>query len=364
MPNFPFQRAKPLGYALYEVLTSAQANTIDQNAAQAADGLVWTDVAAFRNWSAPQTLANSALTAVHIADADSWVVFGVSATNPAGYLLNGSSGVFQAMSATTSATALTIRKRAADYNPSSGVALFGGLPGASSNKKYVRYSMVAPLNPTMATIASSQTNTNAVTCIKWAATPGLWIAGHDGSGVVETSPDGLTFTSRTVPNIDPRISMAVGPAGVVISANVNVNKVIHSTDGINWFERTLPATRIWRSVVYVPLLGKYVALCDTFDAIAYSTDAINWSNQAFTLPPNLSSISPNDAPTVGFGRTIFTMARQTAGANTGLYSQDGGATWTYSGTFPTSSSGCLATSGKQLAYGDGTSLYLTFGGGF
>lgn len=366
MPNYPFQRAKPAGWALYEPLTSAQANQIDANAAQAADGLVWTDVAAFRNWTAPQTLANSVFSAIHLSNADTWVAMGVAATLPLNYPLFGSSGQFLTGTATTSATALTPRKRAAGYNPVGSVALFGGSPGASSNKKYVRVVGSVAGAASMATVASSQTNTGAVDCLAWAPTLGLWIAGLDptSNGIVETSPDALTFTARAVPNTDPRCDIAVGPAGVVITANVLTNKVIHSTNGINWFERTLPgATQIWKNVVYVPLLDKYVAIATGFAAIAFSSDAINWTAQSFTAPIN-ASFTANDGMAVAFGRTIFAITRHVLFGNIGLLSQDGGASWTYAASFPTSSNSFLATSGKQILYGDGTSIYLSFGGGF
>lgn len=371
MPNYPFQRAKALGYALFENFPSAHANIIDANAAQAADGLVWTDVAAFRNFSAAQVLANTAYAAVYNTNTKTWVVMTVAATLPRAFVRFGGTGLFVDGGATTSSAALTPRKRAADFNPAGNVALFGGVPGASSNKKYVRC-ISAVTQGSMASPLSTQTNTSGVNCIKWVPSLGLWIAGHDGTGaglaagLVETSPDAITFTSRTTPNQEGRASIAVGPAGVVISSETFSTKVIHSTNGINWFERTMPgAAQQWINVVYVPLLGKYVAISADFTAVAYSTDAINWSAQPFTTPANWSNLSVN-GQAVAFGRTIFVIGGYGAStANVGVYSQDGGASWSWGATFPYSATNSyLAGSDNQLLYGDGTSVYLSIASGF
>lgn len=370
MPAYPFQRAKPLGWSVNEKVTSAQLNQIDQNAAQGADGLVWTDVAAFRNFGSPQTLSNSGFSAVYMSTVKTWALMGVSATLPLLYQLYGASGQFVVMPATTNGTALTPRKRAADFNPTSGIALFGGLPGASSNKKYVRnFAGNIILGASMnAPIQSSQTNTGAVNCLKWVPAIGLWVAGLDSvsNGIVETSPDGITFTARAVPNIDSRVAIATGPAGTVISADVLTTKVIHSTNGINWFERTLPgATEIWKNVVYVPLLNKYIALNNGITRIAYSTDAVNWFDQPITVGANLTGLSATDSHVVAFGRTMFATPRITAaGPTLGIYSQDGGANWSIASTFPGSNTGYLGVSDSQLLYGDGTAVYLSMGGGF
>lgn len=364
MPNFPFTRAKPLGFSLFEVFTSSQANTIDQNAAQAADGLVWTDVAQFRNWSAPQT-QTGIVSFGYNATEDVWWSVLVSGGNPAVQYMLGAGGQFQ--SGPAAGTSLTVRKRAFAYRPTGNVMIWGGLPGASSNRKFLQstgsgFSTV--------TAASSQTNTTAVCCMGYFPTADFIIAGHEGTGVVETSPDGVTFTSRTVPNANARLSMAIGPVngaagGVVISSSVSTTQVIHSVDGINWAARTLTASKIWH-MTYVPLLGKYVAIADDLSTVNFSLDGITWSNQPFTLPTNLLPINAgNDLPAVAHGRTVFIVVNRASGSGTNciIYSQDGGATWKYAASFG-NGGGILVTNGKQLFYGTGGAALWSLGGGF
>jgi hypothetical protein len=371
MPNFPFQRAKALGYALFENFPSAHANIIDANAAQAADGLVWTDVAAFRNWGLSQTVANTGNGLFYNSVEGIWVAVGVFSSNPICRYLAGASGVFRNSSAVSSPSNMTVRKRACDFNPAANVSLMGGLPAASSNKKYMIGT--APGLFTMASTASSQTNTNAVGCLKWFAAAGLWVAGHEGNGAIETSPDGITFTNRTTPNTNPRACLAVGPVngangGLVMTSTSSTNKLVHSVDGINWVERTLPATKVWNNVVYVPLLGLYVAMADGMSgtAVASSVDAITWSSVAFSLPTSFTPQVGRDGMAVAFGRTIYLMCATPDGGSciTGIYSQDGGLSWKYSATFPDSVVGVLAANGNQLVYSDGTSIYMTIGAGF
>jgi hypothetical protein len=364
MPTFPFQRAKPLGWSLFEALTSAQMSQVDSNAAQAADGLVWTDVAAHRNWSAPQSLTGI-LTFGYNSTEDVWVAVGVSAGNPQVWYMLGAGGQFQTGPA--AGTSLTVRRRAFAYRPANNCMIWGGLPGASSNRKFLQSTGIG-FGTTVA--ASSQTNTTAVCCMGYFSAADLIIAGHEGTGVVETSPDGVTFTSRTVPNANARLSMAIGPVngsagGVVISSSVSTNKVIHSTDGINWAERTLTASKIW-NVAYVPLLARYIAVADDLTTINFSLDGITWSNQAFTLPTNLLPINAgNDLPVVAHGRTIFVVCNRASGSgtNTIIYSQDGGATWKYAASFGNAGGG-LMTNGRQLFYASGSSVFWSVGGGF
>jgi hypothetical protein len=375
MPNFPFQRAKPLGWSLFEVLTSAQMNIADANAAQAADGLVWTDVAQFRNWGQPQTRTNTVKTGFYNSVSGVWTAMGIFSGAPSAAIMTGASGNLTSI-VTSFSSNLTARARAADYNPIADVGLIGGLPSASSAKKYVIFPTAFTSNMNF---SSSQTNTTAVACIKWVswanAGAGMWISGHEGTGVVETSPAGTVWTSRTVPNANARSSCAYSPSSIVITSSVQTDKVIQSSDGITWTERTMPSVQTWSNVVWIPLLGKFMAIANSttglgssgFSAVAVSIDGITWVDQPFTLPANIGSI--NFAPelmAVAFGRTVFTMVSLSFISGMAMiYSQDGGLTWKYAaGLFPSSAEACLLSNGKQMLYGDGTSYYTTIGGGF
>ena len=365
MPNFPFQRAKPLGYALFENFPSAHANIIDANAAQAADGMVWTDVAAIRNWSEPFAIANTGHAFCYVSHDDTWWTFGSSGGNPTVAKRFGGGGVWSSSTAPGAGVGLSVRSRAVAFNPILNVMVAAGLPGSSSNQKFRRYNAVTGAW----TISnSSQTNTNAVTAL--AATPSLgavqFVAAHFGSGVVETSADGTTWTQRTVPNAQDRSSIAIGPAGVVITSTTSTNKVLHSIDGINWFERTMPSATNWWNVVYVPLLGKFVAIADAIGSVATSVDGVNWVTQPRTLPNSIGSLDAfTEAMAVSFGRTIIIQASN-GFFNFILYSQDAGATWKYAASYPWSNpQGGLATNGYQTIYSyTGVGIVSSIAGGY
>src|SRR5687767_5339765 len=82
--TYPFQRANPLGYALFEELPSSHITRIDENAAAAADGRQWTDLAQLVNLPFTFTHASGGRCLTHHPILDCWLTFGVSAGNPVG----------------------------------------------------------------------------------------------------------------------------------------------------------------------------------------------------------------------------------------------------------------------------------------
>lgn len=365
MPNFPFTRAKPLGWSLFEVFTSAQANAVDANAAQAADGLIWTDAAQFRNWSGPAyTVAQAGMFNVYSAVNDTWWVGTISAGSLSTSRMHGASGGFIGGVSSPTAGITAVRQRAAVFDPLNNFLVVGCIPSASSNVKYRRASMTAVASFTATN--STQTNTSGPKCMVWAGSPiNMIISGHETTGVVETSSDGgATWTNRTVPNADSRLSAAWGTPGICITSDTAQARLIHSTDGINWNQRTLPASKIW-NVVWVPLLAKFLAIADDLSAIASSTDGITWTSiGAISLPPYLGSIlSSFDNNFVAFGRTVFGVVLS---SNTYIiYSQDGGTTWKIAcSPTGTGSVGQLNGNGRQLMYTISTFVQWSIGGGF
>lgn len=368
MPNYPFTRAKPLGWAIFEILTSAQMNAVDSNAAQAADGLVWTDVAQFRNWTPMVAVSQSGSALLYSSFSDIWYAIGVSGGALTNAIMWGGGGVFVAGPSSPVNGITSIAARAAVYDSVNNQLVVGVTPTASSNQKYRR----ATGNGTASWGAgtSSATNTNGVACIGFSQPLGMLVAGHLVSGLVETSVDGgLTWTARTTPNADVRQSIATGTGpsnpGIVITTSAVQNRLIHSTDGINWAQRSLPAAaKYWQNVVWVPLRGEFVAITENLDDVAYSTDGITWTTRARTLPPGIAFGSVTDVKLVAFGRTIFGVLTQIPN-NLYVYSQDGGASWKVAGTAPAGATiGPLASSGKQLMYSLSTNVQWTLATGF
>ncbi|HEX5076141.1 MAG TPA: hypothetical protein VFW03_23210 [Gemmatimonadaceae bacterium] len=276
--TFPFTRAKSIGWAFGEIFTSAQANTMDANAAQAADGLVWSDFAQLRNWRTG-SVTNITTTAACAWDATKycWFVAGYNGTTPeAGAALASGNGNDIALGGAVDAGAgLVCGPEAACVAPD-GSWLFGGAPGSSSQQKIRRSTDTGANWAAQNTVATGTTGVNLLHTFA-----GLAIAGL-ANGNIETSPNGTLWTNRTVPNANARGSVASSASIVVIaSPTVTTNKVITSGDGITWTERTMPSSLKWR-VAYSAVDGKFIATSES--SIAWSTDGITWSTSGVTVP--------------------------------------------------------------------------------
>jgi len=94
-----------------------------------------------------------------------------------------------------------------------------------------------------------------------------------------TSPDGVTWTSRTLPS---GVGYAIGENGtVVLVVNPGETQAYTSTNGINWTSRTLPATA-GQCIVYSPSGGQFI-MVQGGSTIAYtSPDGVTWTSR--TLP--------------------------------------------------------------------------------
>lgn len=92
-----------------------------------------------------------------------------------------------------------------------------------------------------------------------------------------TSTLGSSWTARTIPTADWK-SVTFGN-GLFVAVAQNTNFAVSSPDGITWTSRTLPSGGDWRSVSFGN--GVFVATSSGGDA-ATSTDGINWT--ARTLP--------------------------------------------------------------------------------
>ena len=97
-----------------------------------------------------------------------------------------------------------------------------------------------------------------------------------------TSPDGVTWSTRTMPAVLTWSSLASGNGMIVaIPRNVTNTACASSPDGINWTARTLPTSSTWNSVAFGN--GVFVAT-DGVSAVATSPDGINWTIRTAVLP--------------------------------------------------------------------------------
>ena len=140
--------------------------------------------------------------------------------------------------------------------------------------------------------------------IIWSPERSLFVATSYQSGTsnnIITSPDGINWTQRTAPNIADGISaglqdLAWSPQlSLFVCMNqrttANTAWVITSPDGITWTQRTTPSGNSWTGVCWSPQLSLFVAVnnsVSTTSAVATSPDGITWT---IRTTPSISSIS-------------------------------------------------------------------------
>lgn len=277
MPTFPFERAKPAGWALGEILTSAQQNIVDANSAQAADGLVWSDLAAVRLFPYQFTLSGVQVAVQGLRGAlqpPTWLAAGTSDMKRLS--LGGLSwrGSTDAALPTTPICAA-----------SSGLGIvIGGDNGASASKyAYSTTGVAAALS------GGTSADSGAATVQTLAYIGGaveLFVAGLS-DGDIETSPTGQTWTAQTTPNAHARRTIETNGTNLLVAvSSASTDKYLTSTNATAWTERSFPAssTSGYR-VTYSSYAAKWFAHNSETKALYKSSDAITWSavTQSMTL---------------------------------------------------------------------------------
>ena len=147
--------------------------------------------------------------------------------------------------------------------------------------------MISENSTTFWRTISSPAN-NYWTSIAWSPELGLFVA-VASSGVnnrIMTSTNGLNWTLRQSPHDNDWRSITWGgPNGnkkfvAVSSSGVN-NRVMTSTDGINWIARTSAANNYWNSVAWSPDINLFCAVASSGSGnrIMTSPDAIIWTSR-------------------------------------------------------------------------------------
>jgi hypothetical protein len=122
---------------------------------------------------------------------------------------------------------------------------------------------------------------------------------------VMTSPDGITWTSRTSAADNFWRSVTYGNGLFVAVSSTGIDCVMTSPDGITWTSRTSAADNSWLSVTYGN--GLFVAVAyDGTDRVMTSPDGITWTSR--------TSAADNTWPSVTYGNGLFVAV---AGSGTG-----------------------------------------------
>lgn len=136
------------------------------------------------------------------------------------------------------------------------------------------------------------------------------------SATAATSPDGTTWTQRTLP-LSATWQLLTYGAGLFVAVAYNTNIVATSPDGITWTLRTLPATSTWSAITYGN--GLFVAVATGSNVAVTSPDGITWTARTLPVPYNWVSVT--------YGSTGGFLAVTSSGYNVAAQSTNG-ITWT------------------------------------
>jgi len=316
MQTYPFPRAKPAGWAFGEILTDTQMNIVDANAAQAADGLAWSDLAAARTWQVSASLSG-AQTAIDAPYADGGHVlleWRAAGTSDASWRSFAGGATWRGPD---TIAALPTTPKAAAANAAGGV-VFGGDNGASAAK--YAYSTTGT-NGTFSAGTSSNASTPIVNTLEWIGSGiDLFVAGLS-SGLIETSPTGETWTARTTPNSEARGQIVGNGADLLLAASsASTDKYLTSINAVDWVERSFPSssTAGW-FLCHSPYWSRWFAFNKQTATLYKSTDGIAWSQVTMNF---LAS-----GPLVAVGRVLAQVHSSVSSTMAMLLSVDEGATW-------------------------------------
>ena len=123
-----------------------------------------------------------------------------------------------------------------------------------------------------------------------------------------TSPDGITWTSRTSAANNDWQSVTHGNGLFVAVANTGTgNRVMTSPDGITWTSRTSAADSSWNSVTYGNGVFVAVASSGSNNLVMTSPDGINWTAR--------TSAADNDWQSVTYGNGVFVAVSKSGTGN-------------------------------------------------
>jgi len=353
--TFPFTRGNPTDFSDGQKLPAAVINTIDKNAAQAADGLLWSDVAIAKNFVTKSAPTVTGVDSFWDSYSSRWFAIGQSGGAPKAYY--SADGRDDWQPATVPVGTSTWTAAACGASNGAGAIVIGAVTASGTQK--IRYS--ADGGTTWAVATTTTTGANGVTCLVWFPAAALFIAGMSTTvtGNIETSPDGLTWTQRTAPNTNARVASACSATVAVVLTSVSTNKCIRSTDGVTWTEGTMPSTAVWQSITWDPLASLFIALAAS-GAIATSTDGITWtSSGALAAPFTASTITG-----ICTWRRIWFALGTIGSASAVRISVNGGAAWTTVKHITLLAAGAsISTGDDQVLLSADTVAYATLRGG-
>ena len=159
-----------------------------------------------------------------------------------------------------------------------------------------------------------RTAPNLFTSVGWNGTVFLGLV--SGGTTAYTSPDGITWTSRTLAISTTNPSVAWNGTVFVVQGGVSSATCQTSPDGITWTSRTMPSTTIWSGVIWNG--SQFFAWSSTTSA-ATSPDGITWTARTTSMGSVFNA-------SVAWGNSIYVLDGSTGGSN--YQTSPDGITWT------------------------------------
>lgn len=350
---FPFTNPDP-GWADGRKLYASEMIEVSRNAAQAADGLLWSDVAIAKNFGNGSTITSAGRAVFWDAYLSRWITAGSLANDPIALASVDGRDAWMSLTVPVGGGVWNVTLCGAS-NGAGSMVLGGSITGSSA----IKLRQSSDGGDTWTSRSTSASGTESVRDLIWFPAASKFVAGLSSTATtnIETSPDAITWTQRTAPNSTARGKFAVSPTKIVCIASASSNKCIYSTDAVSWSEATLPANVVWTGVAWNERSSKFMAIGP--GSIATSSDGITWSASGLTLP------YPTTCEELcAYGRMWLAVGSRGSGNFLISVSIDDGVSWDPVKSVP-GSAGHIATGDNQILYVNSTSAiaYATIRGG-
>jgi hypothetical protein len=205
-------------------------------------------------------------------------------------------------------------------------------------------------SPDGVTWTSRSSGTNFWTSVTYGN--GLFVAvALSGSGNrVMTSPDGITWTNQTsaADNTWNSVTYGNGVFVAVSSAGVAGSRVMTSPDGVTWTLRSSAADNSWNGVIYGNGLFVAVAGSGSGNRVMTSPDGITWTLR--------SSAADNNWTSITYGNSLFVAVSSAGTAGNRVMTSPDGITWTIR-------SSAADNTWNSVTYGSGLFVAVSGSGG-
>jgi hypothetical protein len=138
---------------------------------------------------------------------------------------------------------------------------------------------------------------------------GIWVAVGPSPGGA-SSPDGITWTARTLPTVTSGNWLGVaygnGRFVAVCAGSTTITQAAVSYDGINWTQTTIPGNN-WTAVTYSSGSLTFMAVGVFNNYVATSTDGVTWTSKTVAANNSFSVMaSPSTFVVANSGTVAFT----------------------------------------------------------